>query len=145
MDPTAPVFVHLVLNLKYGFRYSNALSLLAAYCDFRMCSCRYRTPLWFPMILFSDPLFSLFILSDPLTTGRPNQAVKRGHRCSASSYLAVLNSTSWVIVKFSQLSEQAVIWRWAPVSWGTSLCICICNQNNLPLGSWCHPVSGSIF
>lgn len=97
-------------------------------------------------ILLSDPLLpvsgvhSFGLLSLTEVEGREaKQPSEWGHCFPSFLYHAVLNSTSWVIVKLSKLSEQPITHCCAPeqgcITMDTCVCICVCDQNILPPGS----------
>lgn len=86
-------------------------------------------PPFFSLSPFS--LSAASILSDRCPSrGRTKQPVEWGHHCPSFPYHAVLNSTSWVIVKLSQSSEQPIARCWALeqgcVTMDTCVCVSLC-------------------
>lgn len=82
---------------------------------------------------------SSFWTAVPHKEGVAKQPVEWGHYCPSVQYHAVLNSTSWVIVKLSQSSKKPITNCSPPeqgsVTMDTCVCICVCDQNNLPPGT----------
>lgn len=139
-------FASLLLHFTYHMFYTlnvallrttknHTHTLLPSYYHYARCLSGYGTPLLCHHSFLWPPSPCRRCSFCP-SLKRP---VEWGHRCPSFPYHAVLNSTSWVIVKLSQSSEQTITHCWAPeqgcVTMDTCVCICVCDQNNLPLGS----------